>query len=292
VSASSLLLVLHVGTGTVALIAGAAALAFRKGGRLHRAAGNLFFVSMLVMAGSGAIVAYLNSVLLSFSGGALTCYLVATAWATVMRRPGTVGAFEVAAMLFAVWVGALTIAGGIEAASGNGFKDGFPAGLYFFFGSVTLTAAAFDVRMLRRGGVSGATRLSRHLGRMGGALLIAASAFFQGQAHLFPRAIQDSNLLTLPVLAVIVVTLGWLLRVRLRPVGRPVGSQPEPVRDVGRSRVTSRQDPHGGSEVRHPVASDRQSLASKPSAKMVGSATTTRSTWPAPLMSTKDTAGP
>ncbi len=56
---------------------------------------------------------------------------------------------------------------GLEVAnSQTGSKDGYPAGAYFIFGSVALLFAAGDVRMLVRGGISGAQRIARHLWRM------------------------------------------------------------------------------------------------------------------------------
>jgi uncharacterized membrane protein len=41
------LLAFHVGAGTVGVLSGALALAFRKGSRLHRSTGLVFAVSML-----------------------------------------------------------------------------------------------------------------------------------------------------------------------------------------------------------------------------------------------------
>ena len=55
------LVVLHICMGSLALLSGAAALSFRKGERLHRGFGNVFFVSMLGMSASGAFLAFMNS---------------------------------------------------------------------------------------------------------------------------------------------------------------------------------------------------------------------------------------
>jgi uncharacterized membrane protein len=41
---------LHIGGGAVGLVAGTVAVSARKGGRLHRKAGTLFVLSMVVMA--------------------------------------------------------------------------------------------------------------------------------------------------------------------------------------------------------------------------------------------------
>ena len=50
----------HVLAGSIALIAGAAAMSARKGGPLHAKAGTAFFLSMLAMAGTGAVIALLE----------------------------------------------------------------------------------------------------------------------------------------------------------------------------------------------------------------------------------------
>ena len=47
---TTLAFVLHIGGGAVGLVSGAIAIFARKGSRVHRAAGNVFFASMLVMA--------------------------------------------------------------------------------------------------------------------------------------------------------------------------------------------------------------------------------------------------
>jgi uncharacterized membrane protein len=43
----------HISMGTLALASGAAAMTVRKGSPLHRQVGNVFFVSMLIMAFAG-----------------------------------------------------------------------------------------------------------------------------------------------------------------------------------------------------------------------------------------------
>jgi len=68
------------------LLSGAAAMSFRKGSRGHGLAGNVFFVSMMTMAGCGALMAVLKHQTTNIFGGLLTLYPVSTAWATVRRR--------------------------------------------------------------------------------------------------------------------------------------------------------------------------------------------------------------
>lgn len=51
-AAAATLLFLHVGGASAGLVSGPVAMLAAKGGRLHRAAGNVFFVSMLIMSGA------------------------------------------------------------------------------------------------------------------------------------------------------------------------------------------------------------------------------------------------
>jgi hypothetical protein len=87
---------------------------------------------------------------------------MATAWLTARRRDGEVGIFDWSALMVPLAVGAALLSYGLIAAnSQTGARDGFPAMAYFIFGSVALLFAAGDVRMLVRGGVSGAQRIAR-----------------------------------------------------------------------------------------------------------------------------------
>jgi hypothetical protein len=111
--------------------------------------------------------------------GLLTCYLAGTAWSTVPRQEGEPGISEFGAMLVAWADGAAAVICGFQLANtGTPFQEGMPAAPYFIFGSLALLAGAMDVRMLLRGGVSGAKRILRHVWRMCLALLIATLFLF------------------------------------------------------------------------------------------------------------------
>lgn len=75
-------------------------------------------------------------------------------------------------------------------------------------------AAALDLHVILRGGVSGAERIARHLWRMCTALLFGAASFFIGQPQVFPPPLRGSPILFLPVLAIMAAMIFWLLRVR------------------------------------------------------------------------------
>ena len=215
------LLIVHICGGIIGLLSGSTAMVVRKGSGLHKRAGNVFAISMVVMGASGAYLAFMKSQTSNIFGGILTCYMVATAWLTARRREGETGIFDWVALLFALAVGIVLVNYGLEAAhSRTGFKDGVPAAMYFVLASVALLAATGDVRMIIRGGVFGAQRLARHLWRMGFALFIAAGSFFLGtasktglRAQLFTAAIRRTHLPEVPVILIILLTIFWLCRV-------------------------------------------------------------------------------
>jgi uncharacterized membrane protein len=229
------LLIVHICCGLVGLLSGSAALAARKGGRVHRRAGDTFVVSMMCMAASGAYLGFAKSDLSNVIAGGFTFYLVATAFLTVKRNEGETGRAEFGLLLVGVAVGATAMIFGWLAAHRPAGSKGDPAALYFTFGSVILLAAAGDVRVLARGGVSGIPRLVRHLWRMCVGLFIAAGSFFLGtasktglRARLFTQEIRKTHLPEVPVLLVVALMISWLFRVRYSKAYRmPTSSRAE-----------------------------------------------------------------
>jgi uncharacterized membrane protein len=197
----------------MAILSGAAALSVRKGERLHRAFGNVFFVSMLTMS---AFATYLSIVRQpgTIVGAIFTFYLVATAWATVKRKEGSVGLFEKVAFFVAAGCAAAEMILGIQATnSPKGQFLGYPAGLYFAFGSIATLAAALDLKVILRGGISGAPRIARHVWRMCLALFMASGSFFLGQQKVMPAFIHGSPILVLLGVAPLLFMIFWLCRV-------------------------------------------------------------------------------
>jgi len=68
------LLVLHILGGTIGLLGGTFAISVRKGGRLHRASGNVFTIAMLTLASSGLCLAILKSQHGNIIGSIVTFY--------------------------------------------------------------------------------------------------------------------------------------------------------------------------------------------------------------------------
>jgi hypothetical protein len=223
---TSPLLLVHVGMGTVAILAGAAALSLRKGSPLHRRAGNVFFVSMLVMSTLGAYLAFARSDMGTTLAGVLSVYVVSTAWMTVIRKENESGRFEILALLVVSAVAAAALAFGLEAAaSETGAKDGYAAGFYYFVAGLASFIAALDVRFIWRGGLAGTQRLVRHLWRMCYGMFIATGSLFLGQQEVFPERLRGTLVLAAPVILVLGTMLYWLVLVQIaarRMKRRPV----------------------------------------------------------------------
>jgi hypothetical protein len=203
-------------------------MSFRKGSPRHVLAGKGFVASMLTMAVVAVYLAIVRHQPNNIGGGFLTFYLIGTAWLTARRRDGKTSRFDGVALLIPLAIGILNWVNGIKVVrSGASSPDGVPVGMIFFMGSVCLLAAAGDVRMLVRGGVLGAKRITRHLWRMCFGLFIAAGSFFLGPSnrplrllstvglgqHLSPALFSTGLYLVLTLLP-LVLLIFWLVRVR------------------------------------------------------------------------------
>ncbi|MEM1438032.1 MAG: hypothetical protein AAF545_08315 [Pseudomonadota bacterium] len=212
---------LHIATGALAVLAGACALASRKGGQPHRRSGQVFAGAMGLSALTGAVVAaLLPGQLITLLAGLLTAYLIATGVLAARRRHPE-NAWPEAGLAF-VGLG-LTVAMGVMAvmAAGNdaGTFQGYPVVAYAFLGGIAGIGTAFDLWRLARWRKPYArrTRVSQHLWRMCIAFFIAAGSAFTGPgASAFPAALRESGVLSIPEPLILLLMLFWLFRIRLR----------------------------------------------------------------------------
>ena len=208
----------HAIIGALAISAGFLAFLSRKGSGVHRVAGNIFVFSMLGSAATGVWLGLAAPVMLSAIGGAQVIYLVSTSWVTIKRSENRSGVFEIIACMATLLIAGIGFAFGLEAArSEDGLKDGFPAILYFIYGTaIGIACAVADLTVILRGGISGSQRLARHLWRMGFAMYVATASFFLGQPQVFPEAIRGTLILASPVLLVIALTMFWAIWVHVK----------------------------------------------------------------------------
>jgi hypothetical protein len=224
-AAAAAALITHVGGATIGMISGLAALAVRKGGRLHRWAGTVFFVAMLGMSAVATVVAPLLADSVSALMGAFVLYLITTSWAVVRRPAQSVGRFEMAACVWVLAVGAIAFGlGRIGSLAPDGLIEGQPYQIAYVLGVVTLLAASADLRVIRRGGLAGPARIRRHLWRMCVALAITlGSAAAQPRfVAVLPSFIRHSGAwLIAPALTVLALMVFWLVRTRMWRRRRP-----------------------------------------------------------------------
>ncbi len=219
---TTLAFVLHIGGGSVALVAGTIAAFARKGGRLHRAAGNVFFVSMLVMAAFACFLAVtIPGQIGNLFGGAFAAYLVTTGWMTARRNQGALA--ERIALIAALLLLAPFVILSLQAATGDAFlfKNAVaphgPVLIAMYSVTAVLAIAALgDARVAIAGGIAGAARIARHLWRMCLGLTIAVgSAFTNGFARFLPGPYHVPPAFFLPLFVPVVLLVFWMIRVQL-----------------------------------------------------------------------------
>ncbi len=93
----------------------------------------------------------------------------------------------------------------------------------FVFVVIACLCSALDLRMLLKG-VRGNQRIARHLWRMCLGLWFAASSFFIGQPQVFPHWLNQTYLLFLPSIGILVAMFYWLIKYS-RPKLRPAPAQ-------------------------------------------------------------------
>jgi uncharacterized membrane protein len=220
-AAATSVLILHISAGSVGILSGATALLARKGARLHRTAGNVFFVSMLIMSAIGACVAPFFPDRISALVGVLTFYLVATGWASVKRAAAGFGFFDIGALVVVASAAVALLTLGLHGMNSPGGLvdiDGQPYQAGFAFGALAALAAILDIRVILGGGIFDqgriGRRIARHLWRLCVALFIAASSLFLGQPQVFPAPLRGSPILFAPEIAILGLMIFWLLRVR------------------------------------------------------------------------------
>ncbi|HEX4159382.1 MAG TPA: DUF2306 domain-containing protein [Rhizomicrobium sp.] len=227
--------VLHIGGGTVGLFSGTVAALARKGGRLHRSAGTVFFVSMLVMAVFAIFLAVVRpGEIVNLVVGTFVIYLVVTAWLTAQRKDGSIGYPEKIALFVIL---CLCVPFGItsfEVAMGLPlfFKSAIPITgpiriAVFTFTAVFAIASFADAKVILAGRITGAPRLARHLWRMSLALMLATgSAFTNGLPRLLPGHSHVPIALLFPQFIWLAFLIVWMIRVRFTGWYRPAALQP------------------------------------------------------------------
>src|SRR5206468_6448241 len=106
---------IHIAAGITAILLGVVAVAVRRGGRAHLAAGMWFAVAMIVL---GVTASILEPFRTPKPGspivGLFVCYFVATSWVAARRRDGRTGKFEIVACIVALGTAAAMLWGAVS----------------------------------------------------------------------------------------------------------------------------------------------------------------------------------
>jgi len=190
------MLTFHILAGALVLLSGIGALVSGKGSQVHRYAGNIFFISFTLMAGSAIYLA--DDPVIAIA----SIYFVSTAWVTIRQPEKKSGTFEIIAFI------TITIVSARYFYVATTSPAGFMKTMFYLFGSIALLAAILDLKLIIQKGVSGAHRIARHLWRMCYALLGAVLSFVANTSGKWPEFIDEN----LPIYLVIVLMLYWLFR--------------------------------------------------------------------------------
>lgn len=212
------LLWMHIIGGGAGITTGAIAIASRKGGKIHRALGAVFFWVMLVcyIVAAGVAPFLDDGQRPNTIAGVMALYLLLTGRAAAQKPEIKAGIFQVAGLVVALTIagaGALFMKMGAESSTGT--IDGSPPEAFVVFMAAGLFAAAGELHVLVRKTLSGPARIARHLWRMCFSLFIASGSFFLGQMQVMPQWMRESAIPYVAALAPLAAMLVWLALVRI-----------------------------------------------------------------------------
>ncbi len=226
---ADILLWAHIGGGAAGVVTGMVALASRKGGRIHRSVGKLFFAVMLVSYGVAACVAPFMHVeqRTNTLAGLMALYLLLSGWHATQHKEIKAGPWQLTGLAVALSIaGAGALFMQLGANSPTGTIDNAPPQAFIVFTAFGLIAAAGEINVLVRRTISGPARLSRHLWRMCLSLFVASGSFFLGQQQLLPDWVRSNMINVVLALAPAVVMLIYLVLVRLPKRRKPKRAEP------------------------------------------------------------------
>jgi uncharacterized membrane protein len=212
----TILTLLHIASGALAVLAGALAIGVRKGGRIHVRAGRWFVRLMVLSSLSGAVIGLIRfeDFFITFFAGLLGAYLVLSGWLTAKSPAGPAKRAELGmSIVNAMTFLSLTGLGVLALNRADGAMFGFAGENYLFLAGMSGIALIGDISRVFRGSISRKHQIARHLWRMLLGFFIAAGSAFTGPgASAFPEAVQASGILALPELLILLAMLFYLIK--------------------------------------------------------------------------------
>ncbi len=211
---ATVLLILHIASGTISLLAGTLTMLRRKGGPAHRLTGRIFSYGMLSTGFSALALAILrpNNFLLII--GIFTLYMAGTGHRYIRLRDTTKqpqffdwmlsAAMAITALVFVLSGIYLIIKGSLFGI------------IYIVFGSIGGLFARADWVNFRGKAAEINYWQTAHLQRMTGAFIAALTAFLVVNYHLFPVFIPPWVFWILPTLVLTPIIVRWSRQYSIR----------------------------------------------------------------------------
>lgn len=216
----------HIASGAIAVLMGAITLAVRKGARSHINTGRVFTVCMGLSSLLGAVLGLIKfeTFYITFHAGVLGMTLVLSGWMLARVQNGHLGArFVAIGFVNFLNTAGLVAAGFCALTLPEQILRGFAAADYFFLAGMAGVAFVNDLVILLRKTLSDRHRIAQHVWRMCIGFFIAAGSAFTGPgASIFPEAVRNSGVLSLPELTIILLMLFWLFRILFGRRRRPI----------------------------------------------------------------------
>lgn len=205
----------HFAVGCLAIIVGFAAFAARKGARVHRSAGAIFVVTMLLLTMSGLWLSFARDILFTVFLSAIAFHAVVTGWATAAKKSRAGKIVNKASPLVSAAITIGAVFGAAKAAvSPGGVLNDLPPAAFYVIATTAFLIFVFDVAFNLAGTPSEHRRIARHVWRMGFSFFLATGIFFFGNNHVLPEILRTPVFLSMPVIAVIVWTVYYAVRTR------------------------------------------------------------------------------
>ncbi|WP_100657016.1 DUF2306 domain-containing protein [Alteromonas flava] len=204
----SIVALLHFLVGTCSVVAGFTSLFAKKGSGIHKFAGLIYVIAMVILCLSGFYLSYVRELQFTFLLSALSLYLVVTGWLAIKQN---LLHTTVRARLEVTCSALLCLTCFALSALGISLNWPYPSTeppyeAYAFIGLCTGFFVYGDIKQLMSGIHEKASQFKRHLTRIGASMLIATIVFFLGNNHVLPDAFRTVPILLAPIVTVFVIT--------------------------------------------------------------------------------------
>ena len=180
--------------------------------------GRWFSVAMVASSVLGAVLGAIDydQYLITVFGAVLSITLIVGGVQTVRdgTKPGSPIAYGSAGRN-GLNATAIIVAGAMAKRAADSELLGFPAEDYFFLAGMALVALVGDIAYFLKRNTTSRHRVARHLWRMSLGFFIAAGSAFTGPGmSAYPMYIQESGVLFLPELIILMTMMFWFIKVR------------------------------------------------------------------------------